>query len=128
MVDINKYIREQIVTAIGTIAPVYHEHNPNETEDLFIILSQQTEDDISNKAKFGTRGSILIDVVHINEGITYDTVDTISGQVLNAILPTPVSKLGNAINLKRVSSTNLTLPSAGRNVMRRLIRLEYSIT
>jgi hypothetical protein len=127
MNDVNKYIREQIVTAIGSIAPVYHEHNPNEDEDLFIILSQQTEEDRSNKARFGTRGSILIDIVHIDEGITYDTVDDVAGQVLDAILPAPGAMLGDAINVKRASSTNLTLPSAGRNVMRRLIRLEYTM-
>lgn len=140
MIDINKPLREAFMAALdetitydSTDIPAYHDQNPNEDENIYIILNTQTEEDISNKAKFFTTGTLLVDVVHKTDGITYDVVDTIAGEIMNILQPTPQTNgltdpSGlQIINLRKLSSTPLTIPSPEGNVMRRLLRYEYKV-
>lgn len=140
MIDVNKVIREQIISALsgvtyeGQAVPLYHEQNPNENESLYIILSTQTEADNSNKCRFSKICTLLLDIVHRVDGCTYDAVDTVANSVLSTLQPTPQSsgvastaQLDIAL-LKRISSTTLTLPAATGNLMRRLLRYQFTVT
>lgn len=132
MIDVNKKVREAIMTALSAY-DVYHEVNPNESETQYILLNTQTEEDASNKARFTTVGTILLDIVHISSGVTYDTVDTTASAVMNILQPTPqttglTSPAGlQILNVKKLSSNSLTLKAAGRNVMRRILRYQYTV-
>jgi hypothetical protein len=132
MIDVNKAVREAIMTALADY-DVYHEHNPDELKTEYILLTTQTETDNSNKARFVTKGTILIDIVHITDGVTYDSVDVTAGEVMEIMQPTTttnglINPSGLTIlNVKKLSSTPLTLIAAGRNVMRRILRYEYTV-
>jgi hypothetical protein len=127
-----KEVREAIVTALSGLGNVYHEINPNESESTYIIISGQEDFDTSNKAKFVKRGTVLIDIVHKMDGYSYDVVDELADDVIAIMQPT-INTNGltvtgyTVLNLKLAASNHLSLPSAGRNVMRRILRYEYSI-
>lgn len=140
MIDVNKKVRESIMTALDEtityddVIPCYHEINPNENETLYIILNTQTEEDNSNKSAFVTTGTILIDVVHNSgQNVTYDVVDTVAGEIMEILQPTVKTHgLTNPtgltiVNVRRLSSTYLTINDSSGNVMRRLLRYEYEV-
>lgn len=138
MIDVNKSVREAFMQALdGTVisdgvpVPAYHEENPNESEDVYIILNQQTEEDSSNKGQFVTVGTILIDVVHRTDGYTYDVVDEVANGIFTILQPTPQTHGLTAppgvqlYGVRRLSSTPLTIGEDSTNYMRRVIRYEY---
>jgi hypothetical protein len=139
MIDVNKVVREQFIGALdgliydGDPVPVYHEMNPNEDETLYIILNTQTEADSSTKASFDTTCTLLLDIVHRTDGCTYDVVDTVANSVLTTLQPTPqtsgvasTNELQIA-NLKRISSNTLMISDRPLNVMRRLLRYQFTV-
>lgn len=140
MIDINTPIRTAIRTALqgyvtyaATTVNVYSEQNFQD-ESLFILLTTQTEADDSDKTKHNTKATIVIDIVHeAVQGVTYDVVDNVAGQVMGLMQPSRTTTgLTNPtglqiLNLKRLSSNTLTIPNADKNIMRRLLRYEMTI-
>lgn len=142
MIEVSGKIRQAFysalngnVTVSATPIPVYSDFNPNENEDKYILLSTQTEADIRNKKKFITDGTILIDIVHIQQAgaLEKDTLDTMAGQIENIVDPTISSNGLSApsgvqfLNIKKLSTNDITLPSANNTVVRRLIRYQLTV-
>lgn len=133
--DINTPVRTAIRTALqgnvtynAAVVNVYSEQNFQD-EDLFILLTTQTETDESDKTYENKRATIIIDVVHeVSAGVTFDVVDNVAGQIMAIMQPSRTTTITipglQVLNLKRLSSNTLNIPNADKNIMRRLLRYE----
>lgn len=140
MIDHNTPLKEAFVSALSGLTyeeqsvPVYCEENPNESEKLYIILAEHTDNDRSTKSSFDTQAFILIDIVHHTDGCTYDVVNAVASQVMQTLQPTPQSSgLTSTASLqfatlKRTSSQELKFETTGGNIMRRLLRYQVFVT
>lgn len=135
MKDPGKNIRKAFYTAlVGLGYPVVDEMTDDETLTNYIILSTQTEEDVSTKNTFDTSGTILIDIVtKQNNAVTKDTADDIADLVSNAIKANTTSTLTDSYsefqitNVKRISASTLTLPTSTGYILRKLLRFSFRI-
>ena len=135
MKDPGKNIRKAFYTAlVGLGYPVVDEMTDDESLTNYIILSTQTEEDISTKNTFDTSGTILIDIVTKQYNTnTKDTADDIADLVLDAIKPNTNSTLTDSYgefqitNIKRISANTLTLPTQTGYLIRKLLRFSFRI-
>jgi hypothetical protein len=140
MIDVNRKIREALVSVLdGTITynsvavPCYHNRNPNESDTLFIDLNSQTGENASNKGANEVVGTIMIDVVHLTDGSTFDVVDGICEEIKQLLEPTVTgSGITDPEGLQVwsfiwLSDTEQPVYADDGNVMRRLMRYEYKV-
>ncbi|HEU4903164.1 MAG TPA: hypothetical protein VFT06_10235 [Flavisolibacter sp.] len=140
MIDVNKQVRTAIVSLLdgavtidGVPVPCYHWQNPAESDELYIVLHTQTGENNSNMAANEVIGTIMIDVVHLTDGSTFDTVDTVCNAVKTLLEPT-VTGIGitdpdglQVWNFIWLSDNEQPFYSESGNVMRRLMRYEYKV-
>jgi hypothetical protein len=142
MRDINLAIRQGFFSALdgnisydGNDVNIYSEINPNTGENLYIVLTTQTEEDTSTKSSFDTFATILVDIVHKqNRGTaTWDVVDNVAGQVLDLIQPTVGSFISSPdanlqfVNVKKQSSNTLSQTTDAEQICRRLLRFSLQV-
>jgi hypothetical protein len=143
MIDINSAIRQAFVTALdsqitvdGNLVKVYSEFNPNSTENHYIVLTTQTEEDTSTKSSFDTSATILVKIVHCNQqrnNASYDDVDYIANEVLQIIQPTATTHIGSPdaslqfVNVRRLSSNTLYYTTDSYSETSRLLRFQLRI-
>lgn len=140
MIDVNKKVREAIVSVIDgaveyntTPVPCYDGNNPNEADTLYIILHTQTGENNSNKGANEIIGTMLIDVVHLTDGSTFDVVDDVCDGIKQLLEPTVTSHglaqpAGLQIwNFIWLSDEEQPFYADEGNVMRRLMRYEYKV-
>ena len=135
MKDPGKNIRKAFYSAISGLGyTVVDEMTEDESLNNYIVLSTQTEEDISNKYAFECTGTLLIDIVTKSTNtITKDTADDIADAVLNALKPAINTKLTDSlnefqiINLRRISANTLTSPSRTGYTVRKLLRFSSRV-
>lgn len=140
MIDVNTPVKAGIIQALSGLTfnsepvKVYDDFNPNE-ESIYVLISEQTDSDNSNKSKFVTDGTVLLDIVHHSTTETgFDTVDRIAKDILQTLQPTPATNgvtLADAglqlVRFRKSSSNTLSFKLSEESIMRRLIRYEYTV-
>ena len=143
MRDINLAIRQAFYQALntnvsfdGNDVKIYTSFNPNTGENLYIVLTTQTGEDVSTKSSFDTFATILIDIVHKQDRgfAEFDTVDDVAGQVLDIVQPTRSTHISSPdadlqfLNVKKQSSNTLSQTTDTNNICRRLLRFSLQVT
>lgn len=141
MVDIQYLIRKSFYESLnGNLSyssadvPVFDEVSDG-SSDLYVILSTQDASEKSTFSHFSHDAFILLDIVHkTTYSSTKDAIDTVAGQILDILKPTPssvglVQQTGIQImSLKIQSDRHLSFTlSDAETINRRLIRAQLII-
>lgn len=138
MRDVQNLLRRGIYQALsGYISvPVYDEVPHDDTENRYVILSTQTNEQDPTLTHFQHDATILIDIVdRQQQSVTKDYVDDVAGEILALIFPAVgtngiAAQAGVTFHSARVesdNSLNFSLSNA-EIIIRRLIRISVKIS
>jgi hypothetical protein len=120
------------LTYDGKIVTVYDSYPIETTPDRYVYINAMTYAQVGNNNAFIFDGSVTLDIVCKQyKKIDYDTIDGISTEVLNTLLPFPYSQQEDTdfqfMNPQLSSVNYLIEPDGSYFILRKIIILSQAI-